>query len=219
MKDSGGRPYRDSMYWENLNIAQFPGTGSYGIPKMLPCSGIEVEKWVSFNAASTCPASRRRFTGVHFWVDDEHFRRAWSHPRQTLRLLTQFGAVCSPEFSVYDAFPAALRIYNMYRNAWLGRYWAEEGINVVPSVLWSYADGANFMWDCYPEQSVVALSTVGCMNSKAGQAWLERGVTEMQERLRPVLVLLHGKKPESLTVPFMPVPTFSSVMRRRIEAG
>jgi hypothetical protein len=207
------------MYWENLNIAQFPGTGPYDIPKMLPCSRVEVDKWVSFNEAAACPAAGRRSTGVHFWVDDEHFRRAWSHPRRTLALLEQFGAVCSPEFSVYDHFPAAVRIYNMYRNAWLARYWAEEGVNVVPSILWSYAGGGDFIWDCYPERSIVALSTVGCMSSPAAQEWLERGVAEMEKRLRPSMVILHGKKPDSLTVPFVPVPTFTSIMKKRIRTG
>ena len=209
------REYRQREYWENQNVAEIPGEGLYGIPRMPLCTHVEVDRWIGFNYASTCPPELRRSTGVHFWLDDAQFRRVWTCPRRYRDLLLQFGAVTSPEFSVYETFPPALRLYNQYRNAWLARFWAEAGINVVPSVLWTEGMDREALWEAYPAGSVLALSTVGCMRTAAERAWTARGVTEMQRRLRPTQVLLHGRRPEGLTVPFTEIAPFTESIRRR----
>ena len=214
-----GKAYRDRMNWENINYAQYHGCKPYDIPRMLPCSRLEVKRWIGFGEAAHCPAGLRRSTGIHFWLLDSYFRCIWEQPKRYRDFLMQFGAVCSPEFSVYDAFPAALRIYNMYRNAWLARYWAESGINVVPSVLWSYAGDSEYIWDIYPRDSILALSTVGCMRGKAARDWTERGTAEMEEKLNPRMVLLHGIPPQSLTVPYFQIEPFTTGMHRRISKG
>ncbi|MBQ9010302.1 MAG: DUF4417 domain-containing protein [Clostridia bacterium] len=213
------RAYRKREYWENQNVATFPGEGPYGIPRMLPCTQLEVERWIGFNFALSCPPERRRFTGVHFWVDDAQFKRVWTYPRRYRDLLLQFGAVTSPEFSVFETFPVALRLYNQYRNAWLARFWAEAGINVVPSVVWTEGWDREALWETYPVGSILALSTVGCMRTDADRAWMERGIAEMQRRLRPVQVLLHGKRPEGLTGPVSEIPPVTEMIRQRVSGS
>ena len=209
--------YRKRQYWENQNVAYVPGEGVYGIPRMPQCTQLEVTRWIGFNYAKTCPPELRRSTGVHFWLDDAQFKRVWTYPRRYRDLLIQFGAVTSPEFSVYETFPPALRLYNQYRNAWLARFWAEAGINVVPSVLWTEGIDQEALFGCYPKDSILALSTVGCMMSRRDREWIARGVEEIQRRLCPRLLILHGKRPAGLRVPVIEVEAFQEKLRRRAK--
>lgn len=211
------REYKKREYWENQNVAQVPGEGDYGIPRMLRCTQLEVKRWIGFNYAKSCPPELRRSTGVHFWLDDAQFKRVWTYPRRYRTLLQQFGAVTSPEYSVYETFPPALRLYNQYRNAWLARFWAEAGINVVPSVVWTEGLDREAIWESYPTESILALSTVGCMQTEADRDWMRRGVVEMQRRLRPVLVLLHGICPEGITGPVHEIVPETERIRQRVR--
>ena len=212
-----GRAYKQKEYWENQNVATFPGEGMYGIPRMLRCTQLEVKRWIGFNFAKTCPPELRRSTGVHFWLDDAQFKRVWTYPRRYRDLLQQFGAVTSPEFSVYENFPPALRLYNQYRNAWLARFWTEAGINVVPDVVWTEGVDCEAIWESYPKESILALSTVGCMQTEADREWIRRGVREMQQRLHPRQVLLHGKRPDGLTCPVVEITPVTESIRRRVH--
>ena len=194
-----------------------PGERPYGIPKMLRCTQLDVDRWIGFNFAKSCPPELRRSTGVHFWLDDAQFKRIWTYPRRYLDLLLQFGAVTSPEFSVYETFPPALRLYNQYRNAWLARFWAESGINVVPSVLWTEGLDREAFWESYPKESILALSTVGCMRTEADREWIRRGIAEMQQRLHPQQILLHGKRPDGLTCPVLDIEPVTASIRQRVH--
>ena len=212
-----GRAYRQNEYWDNQNVAVIPGERPYGIPRMLQCTQLDVDRWIGFNFAKSCPPELRRSTGVHFWLDDAQFKRVWTYPRRYLELLQQFGAVTSPEFSVYETFPPALRLYNQYRNAWLARFWTEGGINVVPSVLWTEGMDREAFWKSYPTESILALSTVGCMRTEAGREWIRRGIAEIQQRLHPQQILLHGKRPEGLTCPVLEIEPVTVSIRQRVH--
>ncbi|MBR1710608.1 MAG: DUF4417 domain-containing protein [Clostridia bacterium] len=219
-------PLRKTMYWENVNHNQYQGDGILGIPQMLPCKEIDVERWISFNYAITYAedapdkAAKRKRTGVHFWVDDYQFKRCWEQSRKYMELLQEYGAVCSPEFSTYDDFPLPIIAYNIYKNAWLARYWAEHGIKVVPSVLWSEKIGADFCWNVYPKHSVLAISSVGSMDSKDAGAWFMRGFNKMVDNLEPIQVLFHGQIPsECRYEKMMRIESNIEKMKKRLRRG
>ena len=188
--------YRALQNWENVNIARYYGYGRYEIPRMRPCKEVDVDEWIGFNYAMSCPPEKRKRTGVHFWVDDYQFYRIWQHPVRYMEVLKGFGAVCSPDFSVYTDFPTAMRIWNVYRNSWLGVFWQQNGINVVPTAMWSDEDSYEYVWTGYPKQSIVAVSSVGNYQSKEVLNNFIKGYHDMLRELDPIKVYFYGQIPE-----------------------
>lgn len=140
--------YKKSRNYENLNKFIFDGIGQYGIPEIKPQS-FTVDNWISFNFARSCDEPEKH--GIHFFIDDYQFMRLWKNPDAYLNMLSKFQAVCTPDFSTYTDFPVAIQIYNHYRKHWLGAYWQQHGVNVIPTISWS--DKSSFDW-CFDGEPV-----------------------------------------------------------------
>ena len=185
--------YRQTRNYENLNKRMLEGVGEYGIPALK--SGVfEVDNWISFNFARSCEEPENH--GVHFFIDDYQFMRVWKNPDQYLPMLQRFQAVCTPDFSTYTDFPKAIQIYNHYRKHWLGAYWQEHGINVIPTISWSDEESFDWCFDGEPIGGMVAVSSVGTQGNKAAAQLFEAGYHEMKRRLRPEQIIVYGGIPE-----------------------
>lgn len=108
---------------ENTEKMIFPGVGKYGIPEIKPETDIRIDKleWIPVNYALT--AKDKATKGVHFYKDDYQFERFWNNPDKYIPLLQQFGAVCSPDFSLYSDMPLAVQLFMHYKKHWLAAYW------------------------------------------------------------------------------------------------
>ncbi len=185
--------YRQQRNYENLNKRIFNGEGYYGMPAIK--SGLfKVDNWISFNYARTCEEPERH--GIHFFVDDYQFMRLWTNPDAYLPMLRKFQAVCTPDFSAYTDFPMAVQIYNCYRKHWLGAYWQEHGIRVIPTISWSTEDSYDWCFDGEPVGGMVAVSSVGTQGSANATRLFEAGYREMKARLKPDVIIMHGTVPE-----------------------
>lgn len=100
---------------ENTEKMIFPGVGKYGIPEIKPETDIRIDKlkWIPVNYALT--AKEKATKGVHFYKDDYQFERFWNNPDKYIPLLQQFGAVCSPDFSLYSDMPLAVQLFMHYK--------------------------------------------------------------------------------------------------------
>lgn len=185
--------YRQQRNYENLNKRIFEGVGEYNTPA-LKSAVYEVDNWISFNFARGCEEPERH--GIHFFIDDYQFMRLWKNPDAYLDMLGQFQAVCTPDFSTYTDFPKAIQVYNHYRKHWLGAYWQEHGVKVIPTISWS--DEASFDWcfDGEPMGGMVAVSSVGTQGSKRASELFEAGYNEMKRRLEPSVIVMYGTIPE-----------------------
>lgn len=208
--------YRQGRNYENLNKCIFDGTGAYGIPPLYPehCS---VDSFIGFNYAKSCKAPYSK--GVHFFIDDYQFTRLWANPDAYLELLGNFKAVCTPDFSTYTDFPKAIQIYNHYRKHWLGAYWQQNGITVIPTISWS--DRSSFEWcfDGEPVGSSVAVSSVGTQINKESRALFLAGYNEMCSRLQPERIYFYGLVPDGCKGNIVPLDTFQDGLKRRIAGG
>ena len=184
--------YKAQRNYENLNRRIYPGEGEFQIPAIWPAA-YAVDNWISFNFAKTCEEPEQH--GVHFFIDDYQFLRLWTNPDTYLPMLRKFQAVCTPDFSTYTDFPKAIQVYNHYRKHWLGAYWQENGINVIPTISWS--DEASFDWcfDGEPVGGMVAISSVGTQASRTATRLFEAGYVEMLRRLTPSAIILYGNVP------------------------
>ena len=184
------------LHFENQDKARFAGVGEYDIPQIIGVDDVQVKEWIPFNYVLTCKEPQKK--GVHFFLDDYQFERVWNNIDKYTEVLQRFKAVMSPDFSMFTVNPKALQIYQHFRKHFIGAYWQANGLTVIPTINW--ADEKSFEWcfDGEPTNSVVAISTVGSMNSKANKEGFYKGYEEMKKQLQPKKILCYGTVPEEL---------------------
>ena len=184
------------LHFENQDKARFAGVGEYDIPQIICVDDVQVKEWIPFNYVLTCKEPQEK--GVHFFLDDYQFERVWNNIDKYTEVLQRFKAVMSPDFSMFTVNPKALQIYQHFRKHFIGAYWQANGLTVIPTINW--ADEKSFEWcfDGEPTNSIVAISTVGSMNSKANKEGFYKGYEEMKKQLQPKKILCYGTVPEEI---------------------
>lgn len=177
----------------NLHIAQELKLSRYsGLPELKPYNGEIPGKFIPFNQALT---SKDYNCGVHFFIDDYQFERIWNRPERYLELMRKFKCVTSPDFSLYVDMPLALQLYNTYRNRILSAWMQRHGVNVLPSVSWSDESSYRFCYSGIPEQSMLAISSTGAMETLYSRKLFIRGLERVFKNLSPSKVVMFGKSP------------------------
>lgn len=151
------------------------------------------DELIGFNYALT---TKRRNAGIHFFIDDYQFERVWNEPQRYLPILGRFPCVLTPDFSLYMDMPMAMKIWNTYRSRLIGQMMQDYGIRVVPTLSWAEPETFSFCFDGIEPHGCVAVSTVGTMNDDHAQMIWKQGMTEAINRLRPMMVLCYGLKPD-----------------------
>lgn len=175
----------------NLSDALFEGVGEYRIPKIFPVTELYIKDWIQFNYVATTK-KHREVTGVQFFLYDHQFERVWNYPKRYADRLKHFGAVLTPDFSMYLDFPKSVQIFQHYRKHWCGAFWQMNGVTVIPTIGWAYKDSYEWCFDGEPEGGIVAVSNVGRMHNKEYRKLFMDGYNEMLIRLQPKEVLLFG---------------------------
>lgn len=182
------------LNFENLDKFIFPGVGQYGIPQIEAVSEYPQGDFIPMNYAKTVRNPAEKI--VHCFVDDYQFARYWNKPNDYIQKLSQFSAVCAPDFSTYTDMPPAMQIYNHYRKHWLAAYWQMHGITVYPTISWSGEESYEWCFDGEPIGGVVAVSSVGTQRNKESERLFLRGYEEMVKRLEPSWIIFYGHVPE-----------------------
>ena len=177
----------------NLELGSFELSSEYGIPVLRPVQLDAHLTWIRFNHALREP-QRERY-GVHFFIDDYLFQRAWHDPPRYALFLRSFPAVMTPDFSMFADYPRAVQIYNHWRKHQLGAYWQRAGMTVIPSIGWIGRDSYSWCFDGEPVGGTVAVSSVGTQKSKEGRRLFLDGYNEMLSRLKPGKIIFFGEVP------------------------
>ena len=211
--------FKRTRNWENLQIATFLDTaGKYEIPKMRPVISLPDLNLIGFNYARSCEPRERAQHGLHFYLDDYQFQRLWADPERYVPMLQDFGAVMSPDFSVYSDFPKAVKIWNVYRNMWLACFWQLNGIPVIPTIMWGAPDTFEYCFDGFPESGIVSVSTEGSFMSERRKASFMDGYKEMLDRLHPSGIIVQGKIPDGMDGNIIGhIETFTAKIKERTE--
>ena len=151
------------------------------------------DEFIGYNYVKSSHNVREK--GVHFFVDDYQFMRLWTNPDAYTLSLRRFKCVCTPDFSTYADFPKALQIYNHFRKHWLGAYWQQQGIEVIPTISWSDESSYEWCFDGEPCGGTVAVSSVGTQQNKEAKRLFLKGYNEMQNKLEPTVILFYGAVP------------------------
>lgn len=155
---------------------------------------------ISFNYVNSVLKNKSIDPGeyyVHFFIDDYQFNRIWNSPDRYLNQLSKFAGIIMPDFSVYKNFPFPLQLFNVYKSRLISAYYYSKGINVIPTLTWSDETSLEWVLDGLPKESVVAVSSNGCLNNLTVDEFT-RLYKIVMERLNPIKVVFVGKVPEEL---------------------
>lgn len=212
-------PLRHNVF-ENQEKRQYVTENWYGIPEMQPTqiTGDKLLRFCDFNQIE----DHENYI-AHFYYDDFKFISAWREPDKYVEKLKQFKAVISPDFSLYTDFPRALQILSCYRRQWCGAYWQEQGLTVIPDVVWGDEESYKFCFLGIPKHSTVAVSNVGVTldedwNDKKDSLF-RKGYAEMMERLQPTTVIFYGSEIDGLEGNIIRCPSFYEERRILLPNG
>lgn len=177
----------------NLELGKFEVVGQYKIPVIRPVHLDTRLGWLRFNHALQ-EKSRSNY-GVHFFIDDYLFERAWHDPPRYALLLRQFSVAASPDFSMFSEYPEAVQIYNHWRKHQLAAYWQSMGVTVIPTIGWVGKESFSWCFDGEPNNSTVAVSSVGTQKNRVSKELFLDGYREMMRRLSPQKIIFFGAVP------------------------
>lgn len=160
----------------------------YGFPLLEP-RDVEPSRMVAF---TDCARMEDAEACVHFFLADFRFEGVWSDPLRYVSMLSRFGSVLTPDFSLWLDMPDAMLRWQVYRARAVGAAWEDAGLAVVPTLTWCDWPSLEWCFDGLPTHSTVALSTVGLMGDDAGKALFEEGAGEACRKLEPSRVLAFG---------------------------
>ena len=93
----------------------------------------------------------------HFYLDDYRFEATWNRPGPGYRHVERYWGTHTPDFSLYPEWPAVAQQWNTYRTRWLGRFWQERGLRVIPTVNWSDNDSLEWCFTGIPLGQILSI--------------------------------------------------------------
>lgn len=162
-----------------------------------------------------CVYGKRRYepelrsrSALSYAVDDFLFERLWDEAATECRKIIQQGwkAVVSPDFSMWIEDPLAVQIWNNYRSYWVGRYWQEAGLEIIPTINWSDEKSYDFCFAAIPSGTpVISVQAQTLLNTPRSRTLFVDGLNEAIRRIQPGTVLVYsGQRQRHWIEPAMP---------------
>ncbi len=192
----------DGCQPELVSGAEFDGI--FEIPMLKKPDRIIIpESVVPFSQRDKVTASKTIAIGFHEM--DPEFAELLISPATYTTDLARYGAIITPDCSLYRCAPLAVQITNVYRNRAIGHYYQCRGQYVIPQIRWGSEETYTTMvlpekiaFLGAPRQSMVAVGTYGCIQHRDDKYHFKAGLEAMLETLDPVTVLVYGSMPDSI---------------------
>lgn len=192
--------------------------GKYDFPMLKKTTSIAT-KAIPFDKVSKTVDKRQ---WVHFFIDDYRFERFWNNHNKYLSMLKMFIGVIGTDFSVYTQMPLSMQIWNTYRNRALAFWMQNNGIDVIPNVVWGVENTYDFCFDGIPIGGTVAISTNGCIRDKVDRYYFKKGLIKMLETIHPKTVIVYSNMPDDIfeksireNVDFINISNYHDAIRKR----
>lgn len=130
-----------------------------------------------------------REKGVHFFVDDYRFEGIYNNPERSLKKYSQYKFLLTPDFSTYADMNMWRQMESIAHGRWIGAYWQNKGLTVIPTVSWSTPSSYEYCFDGIEKGSIVAVGMIGC---KRAENKFMRGYNEMLKRIEPKNIIVFG---------------------------
>ncbi len=188
----------------NAHMAEGAMFGHLDIP-LCPTTAKEIPKfiitWEEAKAIHKKELAKRN-TAYHneafvcFYIDDSKFdgpRGIWHDSEYALKVLRHFAGVITPDYSTYQDFPEAIKIYATYRMRLFGYWLGQNDIAVINNVRWGTPESWHYCFEGIPKNSIVAIGTVGGSPRKLlDRERFETGLIKMVDLLSPHTIIVYG---------------------------
>ena len=194
-KDLPLNRYQVTRYIDNFTRPHNPMVwyGDYDIPMMnrvREYAPESVTKWIGLSDISNSYVNKSKM-GVCLYLEPDMPEKAWRRPDAYIQSLKNYHVVLSPPYPVLMTDPFAVQIYNVYRNRWVGAFWQQNGINVIPAITWAGEESYDMCFSSIMKGSVVAVSSE--LYKIDRECFLD-GFREMYRVIKPAKVLWFGDK-------------------------
>lgn len=174
-----------------------------GIPVIKAPSKIVIPPGITpFSMRERAPSTKE---AIGFHEMDVNFAEVLKKPEAFIDDFGRFGALISPDCSLYRDAPLSVQLTNVYRNRAIGSYYQRRGQYVIPQIRWG--NEYTYTTKYFPEKiaflgaqkhSIVAIGTYGCIDSRENKYYFEAGLEALMETLEPVVILVYGSMPEKI---------------------
>lgn len=198
----------------------FPTSSHWGIPDLLPdMLGKKIPAALEVFRAGRFPPSKASGKTLCFFIDDYRFESCFSYPQRMLNGLrnSNWGQVCEPDFSIWSDAPRAEQIMAVYKCRWVGRFWQENGIKVIPILTWGEEDTYDFCFDGIPYNPPLAALETQANGGKDIEGY-HKGLYHCLDLIRPKTLLVYGQPKWLEPPPGQKVKFYESFMTRRRRA-
>lgn len=167
----------------------FTGSGRWDIPvikkQLIPLDNIRL---IAMSETCTDDIAENKRCGVHCFIDDYRFTSTYNAPDKAIKKLSQYAFLLSPDFSTYADMPYWRQLESVAHSRWVGAYWQNKGLKVIPTITWSDARSYGFCFDGVEKGSIVAIGMVGCKTEKS---LFLRGYNAMLEKIEPSAIICY----------------------------
>lgn len=174
---------------------EYESSGRWGIPiirkQQLDLSKIDLISYSDISCIDTINLHK----GVHFFIDDYRFESIYNYPERSLEKLRKYKFLLSPDYSLYADMQPWRQIQSIGKSRWVGAYWQENNLIVVPTISWSTPNSYDYCFDGIEKNSVVAIGMIGCKGSKVS---FMKGYNVMLEKIKPEAIICFGNPFEEM---------------------
>lgn len=178
--------------------------GIFQIPQMKTPKHIFIPKEIiPFSCIEKDPTPK--INAVGFYEMDVNFSDILIVTDKCLVQFRPFGAMITPDCSLYRNAPLSVQIANIYRNRAIGYKAQCKGIYAIAQIRWGTEE--TYTTKVFPEKvaflgapkkSIVAIGTYGCIGGKENKYHFEAGLESMLIELEPKHVLVYGSMPNKV---------------------
>lgn len=88
--------------------------------------------------------------------------------------------------------PWGQQVYNSWRNKYMAVLLQKQGKPVIPNVGWSDASSYDWAFSGIPENSILSITTQGCLRNRICKQSLFNGLHELVRRKHPSAIVVYG---------------------------
>lgn len=199
----------DEVFKVTIDIDEdviFSSSNKWGIPDLLEDMLADVSPTVTWDRrdetvredAWYCHSARKfpeeRTGGVlGYFTEDHRFESLWNQKtKQALKISNEeWDGVCLPDYSIYTDEPFAQQLWNTYRQRWVGRFWQELGIQVIPIISGITKNKSHTEWflETLPKNPPVVAKQVRTIGRGGKKYWVE-----VQKQIRDTIDIVSPQK-------------------------
>lgn len=193
------KEYRNNVLFER-------GTNRYDIPSLLPHMIPSIptplsvfipsvhqknDEYTLFLQGQSRKGLNKERSVLSFYSWDSHFEGLWGRLLEWVERVKEYMVCVSPNYTIQHTDPIVFQAWQVYRSRYIGRYWQEAGVKVIPDIIWSDESSYDFCFLGIPLHPTSV--SIQVQNFGDEELW-GKGFNEMLKRVQPQSILAYCPK-------------------------